>query len=342
MENGDGNFRRFGWIAVLLALSAGAVALVLGGARPPQSSGVKTPVGALSGKKVLFLDSYHEGYEWSDGIASGIRSKLEGTGVQLKIVHMDTKRNPEEEFKRRAGEAAKAEIERFSPDVVISADDNAFKYVVMPFYRDAKLPIVFCGINWDASSYGAPYSNTTGMVEVSLTTRLIADLSGFAKGSRIGYLSADTETERKNAFYYDKLFSIKFSKVSFVKTMKEWEDAFDRMQKEVDILIFENNAGIADWDADAAAAFAKSHTRIPVGTTNPWVMPTALMGLTKVPEEQGEWSAMRALDIIKGAKPSDIPVTTNERGDIFLNFTIADELGVRLPPALIKSAKVVR
>jgi hypothetical protein len=103
--------------------------------------------GDLKGKKVLFIDSYHEGYEWSDGITKGVKQVLDGKGIELKIVRMDTKRNGGEEFKKQAGEKAKAAIEEFKPDVVIAADDNASKYIIVPFFKDSPLPFVFCGVN---------------------------------------------------------------------------------------------------------------------------------------------------------------------------------------------------
>ena len=56
-------------------------------------------------KKVLFIDSYHEGYDWSDGITRGVKSVLEGSGVNLKVIRMDTKRNNSEEFKRLINES---------------------------------------------------------------------------------------------------------------------------------------------------------------------------------------------------------------------------------------------
>ena len=46
-----------------------------------------------AGKKVIFIDSYHQGYAWSDGIESGIHEVLDKTGVDLKIVRLDIKYN---------------------------------------------------------------------------------------------------------------------------------------------------------------------------------------------------------------------------------------------------------
>ena len=48
---------------------------------------------AAAGKKIFFINSYHSGYAWSDGIGKGIKDILNGTGIELKTYDMDTKRN---------------------------------------------------------------------------------------------------------------------------------------------------------------------------------------------------------------------------------------------------------
>ena len=63
--------------------------------------------GKYAGKKILFIDSYHAGYDWSDGIIDGVQTVLKGTGADLKIVHMDTKRNPAEPAKQQAAKKVK-------------------------------------------------------------------------------------------------------------------------------------------------------------------------------------------------------------------------------------------
>ena len=311
-------------------------------APPSTSSPLVAEKLSYAGKKVLYIDSYNEGYDWSDGITQGVKATLEGSGATLQIIRMDTKRNPGEDFKKAAGEKAKAEIESFKPDVLIVSDDNAFKYVVVPYYKDAKLPIVFCGLNWDAGLYGAPYTNTTGMVEVSLTLQIIEHLKEYAHGTRLGYLSADNETERKNLVYYEKLFGLVFSKTYFVKTMAEWKEAFTKLQTESDVLIFENSAGISDWSDADAEAYALAHTKIPVGTTNLWTMKESLLGITKVPDEEGEWAAGAALEILSGVSPSTIPLVKNKRGNLAVNFKIAEVLGVKFSPSILKNAQVIK
>ncbi|MCG2736693.1 MAG: ABC transporter substrate-binding protein [Candidatus Methanoperedenaceae archaeon] len=300
------------------------------------------PTKTYEGKKILYIDSYNAGYEWSDGVTKGIENILNDTGVELKILRMDTKRDNSRAFAEKAGLEARSVIEEFQPDIVIASDDNAFNYVIMPYYRDADLPVVFCGINWDVSLYGGPYKNTAGMIEISLTSQLISYLKEYSKGNRIGYLSADTETERKNALYYNKLFNINFTKIYFVKTQEEWKEAFLKLQDEVDIFIFENNAGINNWNDSDAEAFALNNTKIPVGTTNSWTMQSSFIGMTKVAEEQGEWSALTALRILNGTRPSDIPIVTNDKGMLYVNLKIAQKLGAIVKPELLKNARIIR
>lgn len=327
-------------LAVLILLITGCAAengSILNGKEE-----IKETKSAYQGKKILYVDSYHEGYEWSDGITKGIAETLNNTGVELRIYRMDTKINPSDEFKEQAGIMAKSAIEEFKPDVVIASDDNAVNYLIMPYYKDSDIPVVFCGLNWDASLYSLPYKNTAGMVEVSLTLELINFLKEYAKGERIGYLSADTETERKNLEYYGRLFGLNFDKAYFTTTLDGWKEAFLKLQDEVDILIFENNAGITDWNEQEAEAFALENTKIPIGTTNEWVMQSSLIGFVKIPEEQGQWSAQTALEILDGVSPAAIPITTNKKGKVLVNLKIADKLGAVINPNLLKNAEIIK
>lgn len=286
------------------------------------------------GKRVLHIDSYHRGNTWNDGIADAVRDTLAESGVELKIIHMDTKRNPGEDFKQEAALQAKAVIEEFKPDVVTTSDDNAAKYLIQPHYRDAELPFVFCGLNWDASGYGLPYSNTTGMVEVSPIPQIVRLLQSHAAGERLGYLAEDTLTKRKELEYHQKLFGIEYHQVYLVKDFSQWKEAFQAAQEEVDMLLILGVAALDDWDDEAARVFAEEHTAIPTGTDFGWLMHVALIGVGKLPEEQGRWAAQAALKILDGVPPSRIPLTYNKEGQLYFNRVIADHLGIDKAPPL--------
>jgi len=293
-----------------------------------------------AGKKVLFIDSYHEGYAWSDGVLSGVETGLEGKGVELQVVRMDTKRNKSDDFKKSAALKVKSVIEGFNPDVVISADDNAAKFLIMPYYKDAALPFVFCGVNWDASVYGLPYSNATGMVEVAPVAELLDQLKQYAPGEKIGYIAADVLTTHKEADNYKKVLGIDTVNY-YAKDMEDWKNGFIQLQGQVDTLIVGNTAGLDGWNEDAAAAFVTANTKVATGATDEHMAPYAMFGFTKIPEEQGFYAATTALQILDGASPKNIPVVKNKDGKLYVNMRIARAVGAEIPFEILSSASMV-
>ncbi len=324
---------------VLLVLSSGVMACS-SPTPTPQVDPVPSPQAQYAGKKIVWVDSYHQGYEWSDGVEKGIRETLDGTGVELKVVRMDTNRNPGAEFGKAAGLAAKAEIDAFQPDVIIACDDNAQEYLIVPYYKDTSMPVIFCGVNWDASPYGYPASNVTGMIEVDFVPQMVENLKEYAQGERVGYLSGDRSTDRKLAEIYNDRFFDGQMKVSFVKTFDEFKAAFLDLQEDVDILYIGNNAGIEGWDDEQARQFCTENTKIPSGTRQPWLAPYVLMVLGRFEDEQGIWSAQAALQVLDGTPISQIPMSENKKIRFILNLDIADELGVVFSPSLLRNAEI--
>lgn len=279
------------------------------------------------GKKILFIDSYHEGYSWSDGTLAGVQSVLGGSGAEVRIVRMDTKRKKSDDDKQAAAEMVRRTIEEFKPDVVIASDDNASKFVIAPYYKDAALPFVFCGVNWDASGYGFPFSNVTGMVEVAAVDELFEFLERLTKGRRVGYLAADAFTAQKELANIEKTFEMRFAEIRYAKTADEWQAMFRELQGKVDILLVGNSAGAENWDDATVARFVERNSKIPSGAIHEHMMRFAVIGYTKLAEEQGEWAAQTALRILDGASPSDIPITRNRQGRLVINARIAERLG---------------
>ena len=293
-----------------------------------------------TGKKVLFIDSYHEGYAWSDGIGRGINSILDGTGVELKVVRMDTKRNKDAAFKEQAALKAKQVIEEFGPDVVIAADDNASKYLIKPYYKDASLPFVFCGVNWDEKVYDYPYANVTGMVEVTPVPQLIEQLQPMANGDRVGFLGPDILTAHKEAENYKKAFGLD-TVTYYAKDVEDWKRGFVELQSKVDILLIASHGGLyVDHEAELQA-FAASHTKIPTGASYDFMAPFAMITYGKVAEEQGGWSATTALEILQGKAPSSIPITKNTQGKLIINTKIAKVMGASIPYEILEAADQV-
>ena len=304
---------------------------------------VCAPASMAKQPKCLFVSSYHQGYAWSDGVERGLRNTLQDK-CHIRQFNMDTKRKKSLAEKRAAATAAKELIESWRPDVVITADDNAAKYLIQPYFKDKELPFVFCGVNWSAEEYGFPYSNVTGMIEVAPVKAMISEAKALVpRAGRALYIGADTSTERKNADRIHKAaldLGLDFQQ-HFAGTLQAWITAY-RAGQSYDFIIVGSNAGINDWDNAKAFDAIKPVTAKLSVTSHGWMMPVTMLGMTKVPEEQGEWAGHVALEIMKGAAPDSIPVIANRKWDLFLNPELIDAAGLDLPAHLLNKGKVYR
>lgn len=290
--------------------------------------------------KCLFVNSYHQGSAWSDGIERGLAAAL-GEGCELRRFDMDTKRRKSEAEKREMALAARAEIEAWRPDIVITADDNAAKYLVEPYYKDSRLPIVFCGVNWSAEAYGFPYSNVTGMIEQAPLDATFETAERIAPNARRAFfLGAHTLSATKNLEQMRAVAAARDVYLDFalVDTADEWIAAFRRAQT-YDFVIVDHRGGVSAWhDARMTAAINDIVDR-PVLTNSPDMIKYAMIGLVRVPDEQGEWAGKAALQILAGVSPKAIPLAVNRRRDIWINPMLARRAGVALPPSLLRKAK---
>jgi len=293
-----------------------------------------------SQSRVVFVDSYHEGYEWSDGITNAILKEFSQKKIDLTIIRMDSKRHTNKEFIQKAAENAKDRILSIKPDLIIASDDNASRYLIMPYFKNSSFPVIFCGINWDASLYGYPYQNSTGMIEVADIAKLTRYLASFTKGKRVSYLAADVLTARKEGLYYKIQLDNDIKNV-YVNNLEEWVNAYKKLQTECDILIIGNNTGINDWNDQKALKTVMAHTRIPTGAIYDFMTPFALIGYIKDAGEQGEWAARAALKVLDGIPVTDIPMSKNKRFSLVINRKIAQAAGLKLSESLVSEADIL-
>ena len=324
---------------LIILFIAGLFLTISGCEKKQKEAAEKT---TYAGRKVLIVHSYHPEIKGVIEKNNGLERVVQNTDVEYKTIYMDTKRNTGEDFKKKSALKAKDTIEDYKPDVVITVDDNAFKYLIMPYFKDAGLPVVFAGIDWDASLYGAPYSNTTGMVSVALVLQMIDYTKKYAAGDRIAWLGYDTFTARKETKAYKDILGIDMS-THYVSDFKEWQNTFLKLQTEADLIIHSGMlSGMKDWNDSEAATFALNNIKVPIGTVNKSVMCCSVFGLTKVQSEYGQWAAETSLEIIGGKSPSDIPETRNKEGKIILNLDLAEKLDIAFDVKILKNAQIYK
>lgn len=302
----------------------------------------------------LYVSSYHQGNPWSDGIERGLRQTL-GDSCEIATFYMDTNRRPSQRDMRRAGQAAFELSRDLQPDIIITSDDNAAEHLIVPYLLDSERPVVFTGINWTIHEYGLPTSNVTGIVEVAPLRHMLISALTAVKSSpdhsvmrvgrlpgeaRILYLSSDSPGDLKMLNHIESIANSFGTGVDsiLVKEFGAWLSGF-KLAQDYDLVIIGNNADIHGFDHDIARQFARTHTRTLSVTYNDWMMDYAVLGYTRLAEEQGEWAALSVMAILDGLPVSDIPVVTNRKFETWLNTSLAELSGLLLGPHIVNKAK---
>ena len=129
--------------------------------------------------RVVFINSYHRGYEWSDGIEEGLRQRLNASGkrVEISYEYLDSRRFTYGTQMEPLAQSMAAKYAAYHPDLVVLSDNPAFDFVVK--YRKRlfpDIPIVFCGFNSFRPDNLAGIDNATGINE-EVTFEGTADLA---------------------------------------------------------------------------------------------------------------------------------------------------------------------
>ena len=125
-------------------------------------------IGFTENQKVLLLNSYHQGYQWTDAIVDGITQTLKKMNptIEFMIEYMDTKRINHNTYIQTYFQMLQLKYTNVKLDAIIASDDNAFQFLLT--YHDdifGQTPVVFCGVNHFDQSMLKDKTNFTGVVQ---------------------------------------------------------------------------------------------------------------------------------------------------------------------------------
>ena len=298
----------------------------------------------VSKPRVLVLHSYDTEYIWVRDINVGLSRVLNTKPYTVRWHYMDTKRNPDEAFKQRAGILAHRIIEDWDPTLIIAVDDDAQRYAAKDYAGHPKIKIVFAGINGEIVPYGYDkVSNVTGILErkqwrgvknlIDETVRSRVPAERAVKIAYVGDTSGSVKEDTKFLNEFDwKPFVLHRSKL--VKTFDEWKSEVRRANLEADVLVTTNYRRIQISDADEKkmvppeelVKWTEDNTsKIPViGTNGFYVEDGGMMALATSPFEQGRVAGEMTVQILdKGVLPKDIPVQSTQQ---FISYMRAERM----------------
>ena len=328
-------------ISVIILLSA-VLAILFG-------AGISQGVSVDTGKKVLVVMSYDDSSDAELKIKEGIASVL--TEAQIKYFFMDTKNSPQN-GSDMAREAYKL-YQEFHPDAVITADDNAQSFFVLPYLMGkVETPIVFCGVNDDAGKYGYPTGQITGVLEkkhyqegISFAQLIVPEIQ------QIGVIYKENASNIANIAQINKEMSrypVAIVDFKAVRTTQELNGAIAELEEKADALLVLNLAGITDEngasvnDNQGMELVAMRSRKPTIGSSKREIDSGLLCGVAKLNTEQGLLAATMVKEIFAGKAVADIPVAWNRNGQRVINVTTARKLNITLKPVALIGTDLVQ
>ncbi|WP_245628661.1 ABC transporter substrate binding protein [Salidesulfovibrio brasiliensis] len=287
-------------------------------------------------KNVLYINSYHHGYRWSDNIFEGIRSTLDESEfkINLQIEYMDTKKYAYDFSAQRLLPLFRDKFRNERFDVVIVSDNDAFNFALE--HRDTLfpgVPIVFCGVN-DLKSRSIP--NVTGVIEnfpiadtIDLALNLRPEMEKIVVvgDSSTAGRTIRAQVEAVMPFYEDRL---KFEYWADLSASQVRERARQLSDNAFMFFIpYYITINGRSYTSEEVAEAISEGTDIPIFTAWEFLIGHGALGGSLLSGKQhGRMAAELALDILRGTPADKLPMVERPLGTYFFDYNVMNKLGV--------------
>ncbi len=272
-----------------------------------------------SEKKVLLLNSYHEGYKWSDDIVKGLKTGLAfgKNSIELQIEYMDTQRVTEAEYLKTLKTLYSYKFRDARFDVILSSDDAAFNFLLLhgqELFPD--VPIVFCGVNYLSENQIDLQSHITGVVEgYDIKNTITTALHLHPKIKKIYYVNDDTITGTAIMKEFQSVIPDFSEHINFIRLDGNNFQVIEEKAKSLPddsiilfLIYFQDNEG-AYFPYDKAISRLQDASPVPIYGVWDFHLGYGILG-GKLTSGffQGKLAAELTLRILGGESPADIPV----------------------------------
>ncbi|WP_372741493.1 ABC transporter substrate binding protein [Neptunomonas sp.] len=270
------------------------------------------------GHTVLLLNSYHQGFSWSDGIYKGFSERIEqaGVSIDLQVEYLDTKRyTADEMFPLMAMLLARKGTQRF--DAIVVTDNNALSFLMK--YRQshfAGIPVVFVGINAFSKEMIGADKLITGIVEPAAPDanfQLLLEMHPDLK--EVVLLSDATPTGLAEQLHFSQA-AAKYASLFSVRSISDWSlpelkaelTALDRGSVVFRLPLHRDRTGLS-MSLKESIAFLLENSSVPVYSAWDTAIAEGLVGgYVATSALQGVAAADYLLDILKGRAISELPI----------------------------------
>lgn len=286
---------------------------------------------ALNRKFVLILNSYNQGYKWTDDIVAGIVSVLDPkqNPLDIQIEYMDTKRIFDDTYVEQLHQLYKYKYSKRSPDMILSSDDDALNFLVK--FRDEIFPgapVVFCGVNYFTTDALKGAQKITGVnEEADLRSTLELALKLHPGTRKIAIVNDMTTTGKKMHSELAKVIgdfpSVQFEFVEDA-TMQEVLAKVRSLPEDSLVLytLFFRDKENVSYSYDQSIKMVSEASSVPVYGTWDFSLGNGIVGgkLTSG-EFQGKTAAELGLRILNGERVEDVKVIQTSPNQYMFDLT---------------------
>jgi PAS domain S-box-containing protein len=273
-------------------------------------------------RRVLYINSYHRGFTWSDGIEQGLRDqfKKSNQNIDLYIESLDAKRFPDVNYLSILADAFINKYSKIVYDAIVVSDNPAFDFAVK--YREQMFPsapLIFCGYNSFRPEIIKDMKNITGVnEEIDFFGTIEMALSISPQTKKLVFITSDfySTGKRNQETVENTLIPAYQNRYQIIQLknlyLQELEKQLAALASDSLVFIFgspidnreDKFTKVEDYYRRQAAAS-------PVPTYSFWdfTLNTGIMGgriITR--QDQGQVAAELALRIFNGTPADQIPV----------------------------------
>lgn len=289
---------------------------------------------AFAARQVLVLNSYHQGYEWTDDVMRGLEVSLHQYDPEVLIhtEYMDMKRDLDPLYLKNLPAFMQLKYAFLRPDIVIATDDSAFVFMLEHGARIfPETPAVFCGVNTTPLPHLPNWMTGVGkFANLSGTLDLMRDLQ--PRMREIMVISDKTKTGLGIAAELRKIapadLQLKFLDDLPLSELTQQVRGIGPETGLLFLVYFRDRDG-KTYDTTEAISAISQASPVPVFGAWDFLMGHGLFGgfLTNG-YEQGRIAGSMAGRIMSGEKPADIPVSFDGGAGLAVDVRQMERFGI--------------
>jgi two-component system cell cycle sensor histidine kinase/response regulator CckA len=301
--------------------------------------GLTGKAAAAPSVSVLILNSYHQGYSWTDGEVAGISGAIGEARVsaQVSVEYLDWRRFPTQQNYNQIEALLTSRYGTRKPGVLVVTDNPALDFALD--HRSslfAGVPIVFCGINDYQPSVLRGMKDITGVAEeINPASTIALALRLHARATSIYVITDFTETGLAIRRTIQSVVQEFQDRASFTfcphATLQELMDAVAALPRDTIILAapFTSDRAGVFTDISEFTAELTAHTNLPVyGIYEEGLGQGIVGGALTSANLEGEKAGELAVRILAGESGGEIPVVTRQSTRIAFDWRKLQQYGI--------------